>query len=230
MSVRALESARETKFGRILEVEGLLLSIDGETTMSEARPSGEDPSGHRSAIGEVAPQRVDRTPFRPTTRPTAKRFYRRWLVIAVIVLVLSVSSLYVLSQDPVVSRRYSVSVVTTCICPAPVRVVSELGTHSLGGTQIVANDAGVGWLAVPPISAVSGTWSVSNNTDVLVMFLYGPQNYTNGSATSGTFHFSGPAPWGWPSASQSWGGVWFDILSPYPVMITISGTFTSPVL
>ncbi|MGP8072599.1 MAG: hypothetical protein ACLPZM_05670 [Thermoplasmata archaeon] len=90
---------------------------------------------------------------------------------------------------------------------------------------------GESWLNVSALTAVSGTWSVSNDTPVSVIILYGTDSYTNSnSATQGSFNFSGPPPFEGEPGTGDWVNGWFVVISTYPVTITVQGSYASPLL
>jgi hypothetical protein len=190
----------------------------------------EGPQGGPATTGDGTGPRA--APGRPPRLPpiAPKRPGRRRVAIGIVVLVGVIFTLYVLSQVPAISHSYSLSVTTSCICPTSARDGGAARTVTVDGTEFVLRDSGVGWLDVPALSTVSGTWSVSNDTDVDVIFEYGPENYTNASGTSGSFQFSGPPSFDWVPGAEDWGAVSFDVLAPYPVNLTIVGTYTSPAL
>lgn len=138
------------------------------------------------------------------------------MLATVVIVIAGIVVLYLLGTIPLTTRHFSLALV-----PTPIRTSLA---HPSGG--IVANDGAVGSVAVPRGSDLSGSWSTTNGTVIGISILYGPASYSNDTLASGSFRLDGGSPFSPSSATI----VWFDIVSPSSAAVTISGSYTAPLL
>ena len=131
------------------------------------------------------------------------------MAIAAIIVVL-----YLLATIPLISRSYTLTVVSTHILPFTTE------------PPIYANDSGWGSLWVPTGSEVSGSWVAENGTVILMFVEYGTSCSQSNSTSRGSFDFAGGLPLG-PGGTSI---VYFDIMSSSSVSVTIEGTYTAPLI
>jgi hypothetical protein len=149
-------------------------------------------------------------------------------LIVVVVLLVTVPTLYVFTQVRTETTAYSVSVATSCPrgtwkSPAP-------------GENTGACD-GMRFLPLPDLAEISGTWVASNDSPVWVVFDFWGQSYTN-TSDNGSFRLSGMTPFTWqavPSLIGSGGGqagigTYFLVVSSFAIAVTINGTYSVPPL
>ena len=116
---------------------------------------------------------------------------------------------YLFAAVPVVARTYSLTVVTVP-----------------GGPGDPFNDSGSATLSLPVGATLSGSWAVPAGRVVEILVDYG-SGYANLSS-GGSFHLTGASPYVYPLGPRL--PMLFEVLSTSPVLVTISGTYTMPLL
>lgn len=153
----------------------------------------------------------------------SRRIARKWIVVVGVAFVALVIVGYLSASIPVVPRSYTAEVTTTSSS------ATSLWSHLPVGsaTPIYVNDTGLAWVQVPQGATLSGHWSASGGLRIGIMVDYGA-GYANGGNSSGSFRLAGGSPFGQPLGSVTQVPIW--VLSPSPVTVVISGTFTAPLL
>ena len=150
-------------------------------------------------------------------RPWSRK--RRVLVVVTAIVVVAVLvSLYLLATIPLATRSYSVSVTTS---PFAASVGSDYLQHL---PAVYLNDTGVALLQLPAGAQLSGSWSVVGGANLVAISIPYGSGYSNTANSSGSFQLSGGSPFSNPFPAAFW------ILSSNPITVTISGTYTAPIL
>lgn len=159
---------------------------------------------------KTPPERPPASPAAPDVHRPALRVPRKWVAVVGAVFVTLLVLGYLFAAVPLVTRGYSVTVVTVA-GPG-----SSAPFNATGGANL--------WLPVG--TTLTGSWVVSAGQMVQIFVDYG-SGYSNLSS-SGSFNLGGASPYVYPPGLPL--PMLFEILSASPVTVTISGTYSVPLL
>ena len=142
---------------------------------------------------------------------TLRRIPRKSIVVVGVVFVVLLVLGNLFAAGPLVTRDYTVTVIT-----AP------------GGPGPPFNDSGSANLNVPAGATLTGSWAAPPGPTVAILVDYGSCYGSPRSSTSLSFNLAGSSPYVYPPGQAT--PVLFEVLSVNPITVTICGTYTVPAL
>lgn len=164
----------------------------------------------RAAIPEAPSGQIPAARAKPDQRRAPQRVARKWTAVVGAIFVVLLVLGYLFATVPLAQRNYSVTIVTISVHGAP-------GSSNNSGSSV---------LYLPAGATLSGSWTASAGQAIQIFVLYG-SGYANFSS-SGSFYLGGASPYVYPVGAPL--SMLFEVLSGSPVTVTISGSYSVPLL